>query len=134
MPKAREHGQGALYWVASRGMWRAVIDVGFDPNTGARLQKARMSKTKDGAVKKLNTMLRERDSFGMVLDRSTRVRDLAAAWLVDVAERSKPHTLANYRSHVKGNILPVLGDRIAADLTPADIRRMHAAMRRRGRR
>ena len=132
MPKAREHGQGALFWVESRGLWKAVIDVGFDPETGARLQKGRMSKTKDGAVKKLNVMLRERDSIGMVLDRSTRVRDLAAAWLADVADRSKPHTLANYRSHVKGNILPVLGDRIAADLTPADIRRMHAAMRRRG--
>lgn len=113
-------------------MWKAVVDVGFDPETGARLQKGRMSKTKDGAVKKLNLMLRERDSIGMVLDRSTRVRDLAAAWLADVADRSKPHTLANYRSHVKGNILPVLGDRVAADLTPADIRRMHAAMRRRG--
>lgn len=132
MPKAREHGQGALYWVESRRMWRAVIDVGFDPETGARLQKARMSKTKDGAVKKLNLMLRERDSLGMVLDRSTRVRDLATAWLADVAGRARPRTLANYRSHVKGNILPTLGDRIAADLTPADVRRMHAAIRRRG--
>ncbi|MGC5172037.1 tyrosine-type recombinase/integrase [Microbacterium sp. DT81.1] len=113
-------------------MWRAVVDVGFDPETGNRLQKARMSKTKDGAVKKLNLMLRERDSIGIVLDRSTRVRDLAASWLTDVADRSRPHTLANYRSHVKGNILPTLGDRIAADLTPADIRRMHAAMRLRG--
>jgi integrase len=131
MPKAREHGQGALFWVESRGMWKAVVDVGFDPETGARLQKGRFSKSKDGAVKKLNQMLRERDSVGIVLDRSTRVRDLAAAWLSDVADRSKPHTLANYRSHVKANILPVLGDRIAADLTPADIRRMHAAMRRR---
>ena len=51
MPKAREHGQGALYWVESRGMWRAVVDAGFDPDKGARPQKARMSKTKDGAVK-----------------------------------------------------------------------------------
>ena len=113
-------------------MWKAVIDVGFDPETGARLQKGRFSKTKDGAVKKLNLMLRERDSIGIVLDRSTRVRDLAVAWLADVSDRARPHSLANYRSHVKGNILPTLGDRIAADLTPADIRRMHAAMRRRG--
>ncbi|HKT56655.1 MAG TPA: hypothetical protein VJR25_07775 [Microbacterium sp.] len=71
MPKSREHGQGALYWVESRKMWRAVLDVGFDPVTGKRLQKARMSKTKDGAVKKLNLMLRERDTQGTVLDRST---------------------------------------------------------------
>ena len=90
------------------------------------------AKSKDAAVKKPDLMLPERDSIGMVLDRSTRVRDLATAWLADVADRSRPHTLANYRSHVRGNILPTLGDRIAADLTPADVRRMHAAMRRRG--
>ncbi len=132
MPKAREHGQGALYWVATRGMWKAVIDVGFDPGTGARLQKGRFSKTKEGAVKKLNQMLRERETMGMVLDRSTRVRELAEVWLKDVSDRARPHTLSTYRSHVKRNILPVLGDRIASDLSPADIRRMHAAMRRKG--
>ncbi|GAA1661186.1 tyrosine-type recombinase/integrase [Microbacterium lacus] len=132
MPKAREHGQGALYWVPSRKMWRAVIDIGFDPATGRRLQKARMSKTKDGAVKKLNQMLREKESLGIVLDRSVRVGELANAWLEDVGQRGRPRTIANYRSHVKANINPTLGNRIAADLTPADIRRMHAAMRRRG--
>jgi len=132
MPKAREHGQGALFWVEPRGMWKAVLDVGFDPETGARLQKGRFSKTKEGAVKKLNMMLRERDSLGIVLDRSTRVRELATAWLENVAEHARPHTLANYRSALKASVLPSLGDRIAADLTPVDVRRMHSAMRRRG--
>jgi len=113
-------------------MWKAVLDVGFDPETGARLQKGRFSKTKEGAVKKLNMMLRERDSLGIVLDRSTRVRELATAWLENVAEHARPHTLANYRSALKASVLPALGDRIAADLTPADVRRMHSAMRRRG--
>lgn len=132
MPKAREHGQGALYWVESRQMWRAVIDVGFDPQTGARLQKARMSKTKDGAVKKLNQMLRERDTLGLVLDRSTRVEDLAQRWDEDIARRAKPRTLANYRSIVRTKILPTLGRRLVTELTPADVRRMHAATRRTG--
>src|SRR6188768_1180770 len=105
MPKSREHGQGALYWSEVHQMWRAVIDVGFDPDTGRRLQKARQAKTKEGAVKKLNLMLRERDSLGVVLDRSTRVRDLATAWLEDVAEHARPHTLANYRSALKASVL-----------------------------
>ncbi|KJL42282.1 tyrosine-type recombinase/integrase [Microbacterium trichothecenolyticum] len=132
MPKSREHGQGALYWVESRKMWRAVIDAGYDTETGNRLQKARMSKTKDGAVKKLNQMLRERDSIGVILDRSTRVSELAAAWLEDAAGRTKPKTITGYRSNVRAHIVPILGNRIAADLTPADVRRMHAAIRRRG--
>ena len=96
------------------------------------LRQARDAKTKEEAVKKLNLMLRERDSIGMVLDRSTRVRDLAASWLEDVAGHARPHTLANYRSAVKASVLPALGNRIAADLTPADVRRMHSMMRKRG--
>lgn len=132
MPKARDHGQGALYWVASRGMWKAVLDVGFDPSTGKRLQKGLYSKTKDGAVKKLNTMLRERESLGRVLDRSTRVSELADRWLDDVARRAKPSTIANYRSNVRAKIVPVLGRRLISELTPADIRRMHASIRASG--
>jgi integrase len=132
MPKSREHGQGALYWVESRKMWRAVLDVGFDETTGKRVQKARMSKSKDEAVKKLNAMIRERDSLGMVMDRSTRVAELAEAWLADVADRAKPKTLTNYRSNVRTKVLPSLGRRVVSELTPADVRRMHAAIRATG--
>lgn len=132
MPKSREHGQGALYWVESRKMWRAVLDVGFDETTGKRVQKARMSKSKDEAVKKLNQMIRERDSLGMVMDRSTRVAELADAWLADVADRAKPKTLTNYRSNVRTKVLPSLGRRVVSELTPADVRRMHAAIRAAG--
>lgn len=132
MPKSREHGQGALYWVESRKMWRAVLDVGFDDVTGKRLQKARMSKSKDEAVKKLNAMIRERDSLGTVLDRSTRVAELADRWLADVVDRAKPKTLAGYRSNVRTKIVPVLGRRVVSELTPADVRRMHAAIRTKG--
>lgn len=113
-------------------MWRAVLDVGFDETTGKRLQKARMSKSKDEAVKKLNAMIRECDSLGMVMDRSTWVAELAEAWLADVADRAKPKTLTNYRSNVRTKGLPSLGRRVVSELTPADVRRMHAAIRATG--
>lgn len=132
MPKSRDHGQGALYWDAHREFWRAVVDVGFDPATGKRRQLARSSKSKDEAVKKLNAMLRERDTLGRVLDRSTRVRDLAERWLEDISRRAKPKTLAGYRSNVRSKIVPTLGKRLVAELTPTDIRRLHAAIRQSG--
>lgn len=132
MPKSREHGQGALYWDEPKKLWRAVVDVGFDDVTGKRLQKARTSRNKDEAVKKLNTMIRERDSLGTVLDRSTRVAALADRWLSDVADRAKPKTLAGYRSNVRTKIVPVLGKRLVSELTPADVRRMHAVIRTKG--
>lgn len=132
MPESREHGHGALYWVESRKMWHAVLAVGFDDVTGKRLQKARMSKSKDEAVQKLNAMIRERDSLGTVLDRSTQVAELADRWLADVANRAKPKTLTNYRSNVRTKVIPLLGHRLVSELTPADVRRMHAAIRARG--
>jgi len=113
-------------------MWRAVIDDGFDPVTGKRLQKARMSRTKEGAVHKLNQMLRERETVGRVLDRNTRVAELADKWLEDVSSRAKPKTLANYRSNVNAKIKPALGSRLVSDLTPADVRRLHARVRAAG--
>lgn len=131
-PKSREHGQGALYWDRSKSLWRAVIDVGYDPDTGRRLQVARTAKTKDAAMKKLNQILRERDSLGRVLNRSTRVSDVATLWLDDAAKRTKPKTLAGYRSNIRSKIIPAIGSRIVSDLTPADVRRLHTAVRRAG--
>lgn len=132
MPKSREHGQGALYWDASKRLWRAVIDVGFDPATGKRLQVARTAKSKDAAVKKLNLILRERETLGRVLDRSTRVSDLAERWMADVSTRAKPRTLANYRSNVRSKIIPTLGRKLISELTPTDIRRLHSIIRKTG--
>lgn len=132
MVKSREHGQGALYWDASKGLWRAVVDVGFDPRTGKRMQKARTSKSKDTAMKKLNAMIRERDTLGRVIDHSMRVRELANTWLEDVGRRAKPKTIAGYRSNVKSKIVPALGTRVVSMLTPADIRRLHSSIRETG--
>lgn len=132
MPKSREHGQGALYWDASKKLWRAVIDVGFDPRTGKRLQVARAAKSKEAVVKKLNAIIRERETLGRVLDRSTRVSDLAERWMADGSTRAKPKTLANYRSNVRSKIVPVLGRRLIGELTPTDVRRLHTAIRQAG--
>ena len=77
----------------------------------------------------MHAMIRERDSLGMMMNRSTRVAELVDAWLADFAERAKPKTLTNYRSKVRTKVLPSLGRRVVSELTPADVRRMHAAIR-----
>ena len=128
MPKTREHGQGALYWVEGRKMWRAVVDARGDPATRKRHENAPMSKTRSGAIEKLDQLLRERDSLERTPDRTTRVSELAERWLADVADRVKPKTLTGYRSNVRTKIVPVLGRRLVSELTPADVRRMHAAI------
>lgn len=132
MPKSREHGQGALFWVPQRNLWRAAIDDGFDPVTGKRRQRWRTSRSKEGAIQKLNEMLRERDALGHVLDRSTRFEDAADRWIGEVAQSARPRTVSNYRSQLRASVNPVLGKKIVANLTPGDIRRMHLSIRARG--
>lgn len=112
-------------------MWRGVIDVGFTED-GRRKQRAVQGKTKSEVQAKLARMKRERDSLGRVLDRATRFEDAAAAWLEEVAQSTRPKTFSNYRSQLRVNVNPALGRKVAADITPGDIRRMHATIRARG--
>jgi len=114
-----------------RPVWRGVIDVGFTED-GRRKQRAVQGKTKSEVQAKLARMKRERDSLGRVLDRTTRFEDAAAAWLEEVAQSTRPKTFSNYRSQLRMNVNPALGRKVTADLTPGDIRRMHATIRARG--
>jgi integrase len=133
MPRKRENGAGALYETTYRGrkVWRGVIDVGFTED-GRRKQRAVMGKDKATVQAKFARMLRERDTYGRVLDRSTRFEDAAAAWIEEVAKSARPKTLSGYRSQLKVNVIPAIGRKTVADLTPGDIRRMHSAIRARG--
>jgi integrase len=133
MPKTRSHGEGALYETTHQGrtVWRAVIDDGFTED-GRRKQRAVQGKTKPEVIAKLARMKRERDTHGRVLDRATRFEVAADAWIEEVEKTGKPKTLIGYRSQLRANVLPVLGNKIVAGITPGDIRRMHVSMRARG--
>jgi len=133
MPKARGHGSGALFETVHQGrrVWRAVIDDGFTAD-GRRKQRAVQGKTKTEVQAKLARMMRERDTLGRVLDRATRFSDAAEAWLDDVSKTARPKTLSGYRSQLRVNVIPALGRKAVADLTPGDVRRMHVAIRARG--
>lgn len=127
MPRKRENGAGALYEATYRGrkVWRGVIDVGFTED-GRRKQHAVTGKDKATAMAKFARMLRERDAYGRVLDRSTRFKDAAAGWIGEVAKSARPKTLSGYRSQLKLNVIPAIGRKTVSDLTPGDIRRMHS--------
>ncbi|HEV7623829.1 MAG TPA: integrase, partial [Amnibacterium sp.] len=126
MPKRRDHGQGALYEMKGRGLWRGVIDDGFTPD-GRRRQRYVYAKSREACVQKLRQLMRE-VAEGGALDHHTRVADLAKRWLDHAAQRLKPKTLSGYRSHVAANIVPTLGRNIVSELRPSDVRRMHSAI------
>lgn len=130
-PKHRDHGQGALYQLKSRGLWRGVVDDGFWPD-GRRRQRYVHAKTREECLKKLRRLLRELESGSGPIDHHTKVSELATRWLDDAGARLKPKTMQGYRSNVSSSIIPILGKRVAADLKPSDVRRLHSAIFARG--
>lgn len=128
MPKKRNHGDGALYEVKSRGIWRGVIDIGFWPD-GRRRQKTVTAKTQRAARAKLEEIKAERDKYGAPLDKTKTVEAWAETWIETVcAPNMKPAALQGYRSAVDRWIVPTLRKKRIATLKPSDVREVVRAV------
>lgn len=122
MPKKRSHGDGGLYEIKSRGLWRGVIDVGFHPD-GRRKQRSVTARTQKGARAKLDELRKELDEYGAPLDKAVTVETWAEHWLRTVCEPTmKPAALAGYESAVRKWILPPLRRKRVSALKPSDVR------------
>lgn len=133
MPKKRDHGQGGLYYLPKRDLWRGVVDLGYDRD-GKRRQKYVHARTKSECAAKLKTLIGEIDEHGAPLDKQTTVREWADRWLGTVAKVDvDPKTYGSYASLSRRWIVPVLGRKKVSALTPADVRALRAALMGEGR-
>jgi integrase len=122
MPRKRSSGDGALYEDKTRGLWKAVVDVGFWPD-GRRRQKTVTGRTQRIARDKLDALKRDIADHGAPVDRSMRLGEWADRWLAEVCRpHMKPNGLAAYESVVRTWIVPAIGRRPVADLKPSDVR------------
>lgn len=132
MPRKRSSGDGGLYFLKSRGLWRGVLDLGYWPD-GRRRQASVTHRTQAGARAKLDTLKAEVVKYGSPLNRTTTLADWADHWLTTVCRpRLKPNALAAYESITRTWILPNLGKKKVADLKPSDVRAVHQAARQAG--
>jgi len=128
MPKKRSHGDGGLYFIKSRGLWRGVVDDGFWPD-GRRRQRYVSAKTQADARDKLKALRKELEEHGAPLDKSMTVEAWAAHWLRNVCEPNmKPKALQGYDSAVRRWIVPTIGRKRIALLKPSDVRDVNRAM------
>lgn len=133
MPKKRGHGDGGLYEIKSRGLWRGVVDVGFHPD-GRRKQKSVTARTKSDARAKLEKILDEINEHGAPLDKTVTVEAWAQTWLRTVCEpKMKPAALAGYESAVNKWIVPPLRKKRVSALRPSDVRAVTLAVTDAGR-
>ncbi len=88
---------------------------------------------------------RRRDAFAFKLKngqiapaaRRMTVRQLSEDWLADLeslvaADKLRPRTLESYRNGINHHLLPTLGSRSVASITPDDLVKWHEAQRRAG--
>jgi integrase len=133
MPKKRSPGDGGLFYIPSRDLWRGVVDAGFNPN-GTRKQLSVTSRTQRGARDKLNLLKKEIDEFGGPLDRHRLVEQWAEHWLETVCRpKLKPKPYAAYQSVVKKWINPTLGKKPITLVKPSDVRLVYQAIGAAGR-
>lgn len=135
MPKKRGHGQGALYYLPSKKMWRGVAELPEEARNGKkRAQKYVHAKSQTECRRKLEELLEEIDTHGMAVDRSVTVAQWSQTWLEDHARpHVDPSTYAGYASAVRKWINPTIGHKKVATLKPSDVIEVHKALRTAGR-
>lgn len=134
MPKKRSHGDGALYYIKSRGLWRGVIDLEPVPGGPDRPQKYVHSKSQSECRAKLKKVQAEIAEYGAPLDNNVTVATWAQTWLEDHKKpHVDPHTYSVYASGIKRWIAPTIGHKKVAAIKPSDILAVHKAMRSAGR-
>lgn len=135
MPKKRNHGDGALYYVKSKGLWRGVIDLP-DPHpvTGKRQQKSVSSKSQKTCREKLDKLRDEIATHGAPADKTVTVEQWSRTWLADHAlPHVDPNTYSGYASAVRRWIVPTIGHKKVGTLRPSDITDVHKRLRAAGR-
>ncbi len=133
MPKRRAHGDGGLYFIKSRKLWRGVVDAGFD-SSGKRVQKYVHARSQTDARNRLDELKRELAEHGRTLDRTTTVAAWSETWLEEICRPNlKPSGLRTYTSLVRTWIVPTIGHKRVSALRPTDARQVYKAIKEAGR-
>ncbi|MGE2733873.1 tyrosine-type recombinase/integrase [Mycolicibacterium vaccae] len=124
----RAKGEGSISQRKSDGLYYASIEAPPDEN-GKRRRRYVYAKDYRTVVAKLEELKAEA-AEGLKLDRSITVAQWLDYWLLNIhKERVRPSTYKDY-GYTVTNIVKVIGHKRLAELTAADVRRMHTVIGR----
>ena len=113
------------------GRWEARVEAG-GPN-GYRVRKSIYRHTKAEATAKLRQTTLRLERGHSVTDERMTVETFLTTWLSDVVQPAKRHsTWQGYSVNVNRHLLPLVGRRTLAKLSPADVQAVINAKRREG--
>lgn len=115
-----------------KGRWMGSFDAGFT-RSGGRRRPTVTAKTEAQVKVKLRKRMAEFEDGAASVNPKTTVKKWTETWLPLVERTEAPSTHNNTRSAVKTWIIPVIGHKRLADLTPADVRAVGNAQRKAGR-
>lgn len=129
----RPKGTGTLSQRAD-GLWVGRVDAGYTP-TGTRRRLTVSSRSKAQAQAKLHALQTRIAAGEVAIAGSARatVRTWADAWLPLHATTVRPTTYVTDAGTIRKWVVPTIGHRRLADLTPADMRALRTAITSLGR-
>lgn len=114
---------------AERGRWEARITTGTDPVTGRQMRQLLTGRTKAEVRAKLKASERALDEGRSPTVERRTVAQYLGQWLDDELPRTvSTGTLTNYRNVVTLYVVPTVGAKRLATLTPGDVSAMLQTM------
>jgi integrase len=123
----RPKGTGSVYQRQRDGRWCAELSVPGTTASGKRRRVIVTAPTKSAVQRRLRDKQRELEEAGATAGSRTTVAQWSTLWLDITATKLRPASWRANRSAVVRHIVPTIGHRRLADLTPGDIRAVTAA-------
>ena len=121
--KQRGHGEGGIRQRPD-GTWEARISDGMKPDKQGKLVRARRSvygKTRAEVAAKLKVALREQQQGLPATNERTTVGEFLATYLALIEPVVRPSTYRSYEQNIRLYLIPALGRRSLARLTPREV-------------
>ena len=126
--KRRQYGTGSVSQRAD-GKWVGRFDAGYT-RTGGRRRKTVVATTQAECKRRLKLAIRDHEEGRGDLDTRTTLKAWCDEWLPRAQAHLRPSSFNADRSAVTNWIIPTIGHRKLSELTAADIRKVHTAMRK----
>src|SRR5690554_5906664 len=121
MPKKRSAGDGGLYYLPSRKLWRGVVDAGYTLD-GKRKQLYVHARSQKACREKLKTLKTELEEHGAPLNKTTTLAQWAETWLEQCRSDTDPQSYNTTASAVHKWIVPLLGRYKLREIRPSHVR------------